>query len=240
MEYLMIIYKITNKLNNKVYIGQTTRDIQVRFDEHMRDQTSSDYFHTAVRKYGKDSFLVEQIDTANTLEELNEKEIYWINHFRSFIGFDDCNGYNSSLGGTDNPMFSKNIKEKHDKKMRTSNVRSRISETMKRKVANNELFTEEHRKNLSNAMMGNQHGLGSKRPQAAIDATSRALFKEVYCVDEQYNVVASFDSVRSACEWWHPQYIKTRKCKNVYNLSDVIKLSAKEDKFILGIKWIYK
>ena len=41
----MIIYKITNKFNNKVYIGQTVRDLKTRFDEHMRDQTSNDYFH---------------------------------------------------------------------------------------------------------------------------------------------------------------------------------------------------
>ena len=85
----MIIYKITNKLNNKIYIGQTVRDLQTRFDEHMRDQTSNDYFHLAVRKYGKDAFLIEQIDTAETIEELNEKEIYWIKQYNSCIYFEN-------------------------------------------------------------------------------------------------------------------------------------------------------
>lgn len=236
----MIIYKITNKLNNKIYIGQTVRDLQTRFDEHMRDQTSNDYFHMAVRKYGRDAFLIEQIDTAETIEELNEKEIYWIKHYNSCIEFENCCGYNSVKGGSCNPMFSEDIKEKHQQKMRTEDVRSRIAETMRRKAANNELFTEDHRKNLSNAMKGNQHGLGKKRPQSAIDATSKALFKKVYCIDEESNILASFDSVRSACEWWHPEYVKSRKCKNIYTLSDVIKLSAKEDRFILGIKWIYE
>ena len=166
--------------------------------------------------------------------------MYWIKHYNSCVNFENSDGYNTLEGGTVNPMFSETSRIKHDTTMRSKQVRSQISETMKRKAANNELFTEEHRKNLSKAMKGNQHGLGSKRPQSAIDATSKALFKKVHCVDDKYNVLASFDSVRLACEWWYPEYIKSRKCKNIYNLSDVIKLSAKEDKFILGIKWIYE
>lgn len=236
----MIIYKITNKFNNKVYIGQTVRDLKTRFDEHMNDQISNDYFHSAVRKYGKDAFIVEQIDTATSLDELNEKEMYWIKHYNSCVNFPDSNGYNTLEGGTTNPMFSETSRKKHDASMRSEKVRSQISETMKRKIENNELFTSEHRKNLSNAMKGNQHGLGSKRPQSAIDATSKALSKKVYCIDIDNNILASFESVRSACEWWHPEYVKVRKCKNVYNLSDVIKLSAKENRFILGLKWIYE
>ena len=55
----MWIYKITNIQNNKVYIGQT------------------------IRKYGKDSFVVKQIDTAKTQDELNKKEQYWIRYYNS-------------------------------------------------------------------------------------------------------------------------------------------------------------
>ena len=210
----------------------------------MNDKISTDYFHLAVRKYikeyGKDVFSLEVIDTAASIEELNEKEIYWIDHFRTFVGFEDCNGYNSSLGGTDNPMFNDIIKEKHDSKMRTSDVRNRISNTMKRKVENNELFTPEHRKNLSEAMKGNQHFKGHKRTPEAIEATAKSLHKKVYCVDETNDIVAKFDSVVAACEWWYPKYTKLKKCKTPKNLSDVIKLSSKENKFILGIKWIYE
>ena len=127
----MIIYKITNKLNNKVYIGQTVRDLKTRFDEHMRDQTSNDYFHAAVRKYGKDAFIVEEIDRASSLEELNEKEIYWIRYYNSCVEFENCCGYNSLKGGCCNPMFVEDVKEKHHLKMRSEDVRSKISETMK-------------------------------------------------------------------------------------------------------------
>jgi hypothetical protein len=137
-------------------------------------------------------------------------------------------------------MFSEASRVKHDSRMRSDEVRVAISNTMKKKVANNELFGPEHRKHLSEAMKGNQHFLGHKRTQEAIDATRRSLFKKVYCVDETGLRIASFDSVRDACEWWYPEYIKSRKCKNIYTLSDVIKLSFKENRFILGIRWIYE
>ena len=240
----MVIYKITNTVNGKLYIGQSIRDVNIRFNEHLNDKISTDYFHLAVRKYihdyGKDVFTLEVIDTAESIEELNEKEIYWINHFRTFVGFADCNGYNSSLGGTDNPMFNDTIKEKHDARMRTEDVRRKISNTMKHKIANKELFTEEHRRNLSRAMQGNQHFKGHKRSPEAIQATAKSLHKKVYCVNEFNTIVARFDSVVAACEWWYPEYIKNRKCKRPKNLSDVIKLSSKENKFILGLKWIYE
>lgn len=240
----MVIYKITNTVNGKIYIGQSVRDVNIRFNEHLSDKISTDYFHLAVRKYlkeyGKDVFSVEVIDTASSIEELNQKEIYWIDYYRTFIGFKDCNGYNSSLGGSDNPMFNTIVKEKHDSTMRSVEVRKKISATMKQKIANNELFTEEHRKNLSNAMKGNQHFKGHKRSPEAIQATVKSLHKKVYCLDESGNVVKRFDSVIDACHWWYPEYIKTRKCKRPGLLSDVIKLSSKENKSILGLRWIYE
>lgn len=240
----MFIYKITNTVNQKLYIGQTIRDVDLRFNEHLSDKTSTDYFHTSVRKYvekyGKDVFTVEVIDTASSIEELNEKEIFWIDHYRTFVGFSDSNGYNSSLGGTDNPMFNEVIKIKHDNKMRSADVRKRISETMKRKAAAGELFSEEHRKNISAAMIGNQHFLGHKRTPEAIEASARGRRKKVRCVDVDGNLVARFDSLTAACNWWYPEYVKVKKCKNVYNLADVIKLSSDQDRFILGLKWVYE
>lgn len=243
-EQLMVIYKITNTVNGKIYIGQSIRDVNIRFNEHLNDKTSNDYFHLAIRKYiqeyGKDVFTLEVIDTATSIEELNVKEIYWISHFRTFVGFSDCNGYNSSRGGTDNPMFNETIKEKHNTRMRSAEVRAKISNTMKQKIANKELFTEMHRQNISKAMRGNQHFKGHKRTPEAIQTTAKSLHKKVYCIDESNIIIRRFDSVVDACEWWYPEYVKSKKCKRPKNLSDVIKLSSKENKFILGLKWIYE
>ena len=63
----MWIYKITNIQNNKVYIGQSIRPIEQRFKRHINDAINNKldtHFARAIRKYGKDSFRIETIDTA--------------------------------------------------------------------------------------------------------------------------------------------------------------------------------
>lgn len=95
----MYIYKITNLLNNKVYIGQVyNKSIYDRFKRHISEAkpTSKSYIGRAIAKYGFENFTIEEIDTANTLEELNEKEKYWIKYYNST----DLNyGYNLTPGG---------------------------------------------------------------------------------------------------------------------------------------------
>lgn len=236
----MYIYKITNKLNNKIYVGQTIRDPQVRFLEHMNDSVSQDYFHQAIRKYGPDNFKLEIIDKAQSIEELNQKETFWINELSSYACC-GSNGYNTTYGGQDNPMTHQNVKEKHNKIMRSDEVRKKISETMKQKVVKGELFNEEHRKHLSESMKGNQHYKGHKRTPEAIKATSKALYKKVYCVDESGAVIKSFDAVIEAAEWWYNNgYKQKRKISDYRRLLDVIKDSSKKDRYILGLKWIYE
>ena len=81
-EEKMFIYKITNKINGKMYIGQTIRPIQDRWKRHISDSTKLDtHFARALREYGPDNFVVEQIDTAATQEELTQKEYYWISYY---------------------------------------------------------------------------------------------------------------------------------------------------------------
>lgn len=108
----MIIYKATNKINGKVYIGQTIRTLKVRINCHLR--ANSHYpFGNALRKYGIENFDIKVIDEALTKEELNEKEIYWIKFY-------DCqrssgHGYNITAGGDDNPMNYPELREKSAK-----------------------------------------------------------------------------------------------------------------------------
>ena len=89
----MIIYKITNKLNGRVYIGQTVRTLEYRWKQHCRAKDNT-VFHKALRKYGPENFTVEQIDIACTLDELNKKEKYWIEYYHSVK-----DGYNMTEGG---------------------------------------------------------------------------------------------------------------------------------------------
>lgn len=94
------IYKITNLINNKVYIGKTEISILGRWKDHCKaaenpsDKDYDLYFHRAIRKYGKDNFTIEEIDTSEDSEELKKKEKYWIAYYNSYE-----KGYNSTLGG---------------------------------------------------------------------------------------------------------------------------------------------
>lgn len=92
------IYKITNQVNGKCYIGQSvnikrrwTAEKNKAFDE--LDKCYNYPLSRAIRKYGLENFLFEVIEEC-TREELNEKERYWINRYDTYF-----NGYNQSLGG---------------------------------------------------------------------------------------------------------------------------------------------
>lgn len=92
------IYKITNIVNNKIYIGQTVNKIEYRLQEHFHAaETYKDksILHSAIRKYGKDAFIIEVIEECKN-KELSDKEKYWI----KFYNATDRNiGYNITIGG---------------------------------------------------------------------------------------------------------------------------------------------
>lgn len=94
----MIIYKITNKINGKVYIGQTTQSIEKRWKGHYSKafyEQKSTVIYNAIRKYGPENFTIEEIDGANSLSELNYLETHYIYKYESLAP----NGYNLSSGG---------------------------------------------------------------------------------------------------------------------------------------------
>lgn len=100
----MFIYKITNIQNNKVYIGQTIRPIEERFKRHINDALNNilnTHFARAIRKYGKNNFIIEQIDSANTVEELTIKEQYWIRYYNSVKeGYNETDAMSKCGGNT--------------------------------------------------------------------------------------------------------------------------------------------
>ena len=100
----MYIYKITNIQNNKVYIGQTIRPIEERFKRHLNDALNNiidTHFARAIRKYGKDNFVLEQIDVAQNQEELNKKEQYWIRFYDAVNkGYNETDAISKCGGNT--------------------------------------------------------------------------------------------------------------------------------------------
>lgn len=96
------IYKITNNINGKIYIGQSN-NIQRRFSEHQnRGATSRIPVDIAIQRYGKENFNFEIIEECS-IEQLNQKETYWITYFNSIE-----NGYNCSVGGDQQSIGSNN------------------------------------------------------------------------------------------------------------------------------------
>lgn len=91
----MIIYKITNNINGKIYIGQTVQTLKRRFTAHATKKSSISAITSAIQKYGRDNFSYITLAEYNTLTDLNEAEKYYIYLYNSLAP----NGYNLRTGG---------------------------------------------------------------------------------------------------------------------------------------------
>lgn len=92
------IYKITNNLNGKIYIGKTNFTIEKRWEEHCHDyqkETSQKRpLYSAMKKYGIENFSIEEVEQLESPQQAEDREKYWIEYFGSFK-----NGYNATTGG---------------------------------------------------------------------------------------------------------------------------------------------
>ena len=140
----MWIYKITNIQNNKVYIGQTIRPIEQRFKRHLSDALNNildTHFARAIRKYGKENFTIEEIDTAQTQEELNQKEQYWIRYYNSVKeGYNETDAI-SKCGG--NTYQSKTEEEMEVIKEKIRQTKIGAKNPMARKIKRTNIITKE-------------------------------------------------------------------------------------------------
>jgi group I intron endonuclease len=92
----MFIYKVTDKTNGKLYIGMTKDTIANRWSQHISLKYSgATLLKFAINKRGASSFTIEQIDSASSIKELKEKEIFWI----KTLNTQRPNGYNIQPGG---------------------------------------------------------------------------------------------------------------------------------------------
>ena len=139
------IYKTTNSLNNKIYVGQK-KSIVFLSEAYLGSGVA---LNKAINKYGKENFVVELIDTAESKDELDEKEIYWISKLDSR---NPRIGYNIASGGAfGDSGYHLGMLGKHQ----SPKQRAAASKNGSYKR------TDEWRAEKSNVMLGNNHGHGN-------------------------------------------------------------------------------
>ena len=106
MESQGYIYKITNDVNDKIYIGETSRSLEDRFSEHCFDKRSTSKIHRAIQEIGWRHFKIEAIERV-PLSQIYEREAYWVNYYDSYN-----KGYNSTPDGHSSSL-SRNYQSVH-------------------------------------------------------------------------------------------------------------------------------
>lgn len=164
----MYIYKITNKLNNKAYIGQTTKSIQIRFIRHCwhSEVKKNMPIDLAIHKYGKENFLLEEICKCDSLKDLNEKEIYYVKFFNTI----SPSGYNLRAGG-ENALLSEETKIK----IGLSNLGRKASFETKKKLSDSHkgfIVSEETKKKLSLINKGKRSSLLCNQRASVVNSKS--------------------------------------------------------------------
>ena len=184
------IYKITNMVNGKIYIGETTHTVEKRWQEHLSKINQSNEInrkkhsfaiHAALRKYGKENFTIETIEQCSDADRF-ERETYWIKYYDSYK-----NGYNLTLGGEGSIKYDKKqFKELWDKGFSTEEIAKQFgcsTNTVYYGLSIFEGFSEEAVK---------------RRTQNAVKGMKENHINKVDCYDLQGNFLKTYNSQREA------------------------------------------
>lgn len=165
-----IIYLITNKINDKKYIGQTIQPINRRWTRHVYDANhiKTTAIACAIRKYGKENFEIRQIasvESNDPLFWLNKLEPLYIKAYNSL----SPNGYNLDDGGKNKRMHSdskKKLSEAKKGQIVSSETKQKLREAM---LGNTHLLgkfpSKETKLKISESLKGNKHSLGYKHTE---------------------------------------------------------------------------
>ncbi len=148
----MIIYKITNRTNNKCYIGQTIKSLDVRIREHINSPKTKQVLHKAIHTYGINNFFWETICECDTKEELDDMEFHYIKQYKSH-GTE--NGYNMTWGGEGTIGYKHTnqtkqiISDKNKGNKHTEEWKDDHSDILKGRK-----YSEDHKLNISKSLTG--------------------------------------------------------------------------------------
>jgi group I intron endonuclease len=180
------IYKITNKIDNKIYVGQTIQDVEARWKDHLKRGSNCRYLKSAINKYGIDNFEFKLICITFD-NQLDDMEIKYIEQYNSLVP----NGYNLRLGGNSG---------RHN-----AETKQKISETLKKRYQNGLIpprsqlgipHSEITKKKISESLKGR------KMSQESINKRTISRRKnKIIQLDIDGNILNSFDSCKEAAEY---------------------------------------
>ncbi len=205
-EIIGLIYQIKNKINKKVYIGQTIRSLNERIKDY-KNGFGNNYINNAFNKYGWDNFEFNVIDTAQTIQELNNKEIKYIQEFKSN---QKEFGYNIESGGKnaipDIETLNKMSKSHLGIKQTEEWVNKRIAkagsyEAKKYGKKKNEYEKKELSKNSPKYWLGKSRSIETKNKISETKIMNglskkqkEIICKKVYKINIITNVIETFES----------------------------------------------
>lgn len=191
------IYCIRNRVNNKLYIGQTTQSVNSRFKKHRYDsrryaivKNKISILYHSIHKHGEDSFNIEILAIAYSKEKLDDFEKYYIAYFKTQ---QKQFGYNIREGGTDGGRYPKTYardKEISRPRKLSAEGRAILSETGKKNIL------KVDRKKSSEAAR-NYH-LGKKKNPDSVEQMAKKRRKAVIATNLENGTTTTFEGVRIA------------------------------------------
>ena len=188
---MYLIYKITNHVNNKLYVGKTVQSLADRWTDHLLEanrwknckQANQDFgynskLYPAMAKYGFENFSIELLEVVNTIEELNAREKFWI----------DClqtrkDGYNIAAGGDGGFFFGCKHSEEAKAKIRKASSGRFHTQAAKQKMSKakqGHFTSEETKEKIRKTKTGVKYGPQSKAWRENI---SKGHVHEIICIE---------------------------------------------------------
>lgn len=143
-----IVYRVSNKINNKMYIGQTIYSLHKRKIKHLslaNKKSPTNHFHRALKKYDKDNFIWDIIGYCTSKKELDAMEFHYIKYYDTYK-----NGYNMTLGGEG--TIGRVCKESTKRKISKSKTGIKMSEEFKKKLSVMRRGVKKSKKHIENVV----------------------------------------------------------------------------------------
>lgn len=188
------IYKITNQLNGKSYIGKTMKTIQERWKEHcydyLKEREDKRPLYNAMKKYGIAAFVIEEIEECSD-KILSDRERYWIEYYGTFK-----NGYNATLGGDGKPFIDYDLVV-----LNYSIIQNCTEVAQLMGISQDSVSTILKLRNIS--------------VKSAEQVNRDKLGKPVFMYDKNNNFLQSFASRRDAAKWLQENNLTNCKLSTV-------------------------